>query len=43
MFPPPLIEYIDLLFIFIAISVPNLRNGYGMRRIECSEMAWEED
>jgi hypothetical protein len=42
-FLPPFIGCIDSLPISIAISVPNLRNGYGMRRIECSRKAWEGD
>jgi hypothetical protein len=36
LFSPPLI---DVLSISTAISVPNLRNEYGMRRQECSEKA----
>ena len=38
MFSPPLI---DVLSISTAISVPNLRNGYGMRRQEGNEKARE--
>jgi hypothetical protein len=36
LFSPPLI---DVLSIFTAISVPNLGNGYGMKRQESSEKA----
>jgi len=38
LFSPPLI---DVLSISTAISVPNLRNGYGMRRQEGNEKARE--
>jgi hypothetical protein len=36
LFSPPLI---DVLSISTAISVPNLRNGYGMKRQESNEKA----
>jgi hypothetical protein len=38
LFSPPLL---DVLSISTAISVPNLRHGYGMRRQESSEKARE--
>jgi len=38
LFSPP---FIDVLSISTAISVPNLRNGYGMRSQESSEKARE--
>jgi hypothetical protein len=40
LFSPPLI---DVLSIFTAISVPNLRNGYAMKRQESNEKAREAE